>query len=358
MDEGLLNDAAILIVDDQETNVTLLTSVLEAYGFRNLIATTSSSQVLELCATRRPDLVLLDFQMPPPDGLEVLGQLEAWRQGPARLPVVMLTADSSRETRQRALAGGASDFLNKPFDPSEVVLRIRNLLTTRLLQQEVLAQNRLLEERVRERTRDLEDARLEIVDRLALASEYRDDSTGQHTQRVGALAERLAGRLGLDDDVVELIRRAAPLHDVGKLGIPDAILLKPGRLTAVEFEVMKTHVPIGSEILGRSRSALLQMSEEIARTHHERWDGSGYPEGLRGEAIPVTGRIVAVSDVFDAMTHERPYQPAHTVEEALDEIRRLAGREFDPRVVEALVPAATAAEQGPSIPLHLVAEAR
>ena len=190
---------------------------------------------------------------------------------------------------------------------------------------------------MRERTQDLEEARLELIERLALAAEYRDDATGEHTQRVGRVTGLIAAELGLPHETVELIRLAARLHDVGKLGLSDVILLKQGALTPVEFEVMKLHVTIGADILGRSRSRLLQLSEEIALTHHERWDGTGYPSGLKGEEIPIGGRIVAVADVFDAMTHHRPYKNPVSPEGALAEIRRAAGRQFDPRVVDAFV---------------------
>jgi putative two-component system response regulator len=335
VDDASVKQARILIVDDQPANIAVLERLLDVSDFTNVVSTTDSSQVVSICAQDEPDIVLLDLQMPPPDGFEVMRMLEPWTRGSTRLPILVLTADTNPETKRRALSLGANDFLSKPFDLSEVVLRVRNLLLTRLLQQELRDQNRLLEQRVRERTRDLEEARLEIIERLALAGEYRDDATGEHTQRVGRVSALIAAELGLDEETVELIRRAAPLHDVGKLGISDMILLKPGKLTPVEFEVMKLHVSIGSEVLGRSRSRLLQLSEEIARTHHERWDGSGYPAGLKGETIPLSGRIVAVADVFDAIIHKRPYKDASPPEQALAEITNLSGVHFDPQVVEA-----------------------
>ena len=335
MDEQAILQARILIVDDQEANVTLLERLLAVSDFVNVATTTDSSKAVELCAELEPDLVLLDLQMPPPDGFEVMSQLAPWTQGSTRLPILVLTADATRETKRHALAVGATDFLSKPFDTTEVVLRIRNLLLTRLLQVELRDQNKLLERRVQERTRDLEEARLEILERLAFAAEYRDDATGQHAQRIGRLAALVARELGLPDETVELIRRAAPLHDVGKLGLSDAVLLKQGHLTPEEMEAMKLHTIIGGEILGRSRLPLLRMSEEIALAHHERWDGSGYPAGLKGDEIPLAGRIVAVADAFDVLTQRRtdPVLP----EEALAEIRRLAGRQFDPRVAEVLL---------------------
>jgi putative two-component system response regulator len=332
IDEAAVESARILVVDDQAPNVTLLERLLDVSGFGNVVSTTDSSRVLGLCAEAEPDLILLDLQMPAPDGFEVMTQLAPWIHGPTRLPILVLTADTTREAKQRALSLGATDFLSKPFDTTEVVLRIRNLLTTRLLQLELRGQNRLLDRRVRARTRDLEEARFEIADRLALAAEYRDDTTGEHTRRVGRAAAIVAREFGLEDELVELLRRAAPLHDVGKLAIADSILLKHGPLTPVEYEVMKVHATVGSEILGRSRSRLLQVAEEIALTHHERWDGSGYPAGLKGEAIPISGRIVAIVDVFDALTHRRPYKEAWTVGDAVGEIIRLGGSHFDPQL--------------------------
>jgi putative two-component system response regulator len=352
VDEQSILGARLLIVDDQEVNVMLLESLLEVSGFESVASTTDSSRAVDLCAQLEPDLVLLDLDMPPPDGFEVMSQLAPWVQGRPRLPVLVLTADATPETKRRALAAGATDFLTKPFDTTEVVLRIRNLLATRLLQVELRDQNRLLEQRVRERTRDLEEARLEILERLAFAAEYRDDATGEHAQRIGRLSALVARRLDLQGEAVELIRHAAPLHDVGKLGLSDSVLLKQGKLSPDEYEAMKLHTSLGAEILGRSRSSLLRMSEEIALNHHERWDGGGYPAGLRGDEIPISARIVAVADAFDAMTRRREPMSA---EEALAELRRLAGEQFDPMVVEALAALGTDPLADPDDVLELVA---
>jgi PAS domain S-box-containing protein/putative nucleotidyltransferase with HDIG domain len=196
-------------------------------------------------------------------------------------------------------------------------------------------QSEILEQRVRERTQALEESRLETLKRLAVAAEYRDDDTHQHTERVGRTAAMIANSLGLPSETIAVIRRAAPLHDIGKVGIPDAVLLKPGRLTAEEFEAMQEHVTIGAKILAEGRFAVVRFARVIALSHHERWDGTGYPQGLRGEEIPIAGRLVAVADVFDALTHERPYKRAWSVDEAVEEIRQLAGTHFDPQVVEA-----------------------
>ncbi len=330
-------DRRVLIIDDEPSNVRLLEQVLRAAGYTNIRGATSSPDVLQLYAEFRPDILLLDLHMPGLTGFEVMEQLRPVVRAGEFFPILMLTGDATAESKQRALSGGAKDFLTKPFDQAEVLARVRNLLETQTLHHRARRQNRLLESKVRARTRDLEDARTEILERLALAAEFRDDSTGQHTRRVGRTSALLAQALGLPDDEVELIRRAAPLHDVGKIGIPDAVLLKPGKLNPDEFRVMQTHTLIGGRILGKGRSPLLLMAERIALTHHECWDGGGYPLGLRGDAIPLVGRIVSVADVFDALTHERPYKRAWSAEDAAAEIGRLGGRKFDPRVVAAFL---------------------
>jgi putative two-component system response regulator len=333
--EADLYSARILIVDDQESNVILLERLLAGSGYTNVAGTTDSSVALELCESEAPDIVLLDLQMPAPDGFEVMRLLEASSGGPVRVPILVLTADASPDTKQRALSSGASDFLNKPFDVTEAYLRIRNLLTTRFLQLQLQQQNETLERKVAERTRELENARLEILQRLALAAEYRDDATYEHTERVASIAAALASQLGLSREETELIRLAAPLHDIGKLAVSDAILLKHGILTDEERELMRVHTSAGAGILAGSTSDILRLAETIALTHHEWWDGNGYPLGLEGESIPLCGRIVALADVFDALTHDRPYKRAWPVERALDEVHRLRATQFDPDVVAA-----------------------
>ena len=230
---------------------------------------------------------------------------------------------------------GATDFVCKPFDPTEVRLRVRNLLQIRRLQLDSERQNELLSLRVAERTRDLDVARSELLDRLALAAEYRDDETQEHARRIGRTSGLIAERLGLSRETSELMVRAAPLHDVGKIGIPDSILLKPTRLTREEFAVMKCHARIGAELLEGGRSPVLRLASEIALSHHERWNGGGYPSGLAGEAIPLSGRIVAVADVFDALSHARPYKGAWPLDQALYEVCDREGPQFDPAVVKA-----------------------
>ncbi len=334
VEEATLKRARILIVDDEPANVLLLERLLGRTGYHNLITTTESSEVVALCTQSPPDLILLDLHMPSPDGFEVMRLLAPWLR--ARwLPVIVLTADTTRDAKKKALSGGAKDFLVKPLDAIEVLLRIENLLETRFLHLELRRQALALEQQVYEQHEDLGDARLEMLQRLALASEYRDDDTGQHAQRVGRISGLVARVLGLDAEEVGLIRYAATLHDVGKIAVPDHVLLKPARLTQSELELMQTHVWAGAQMLANSRSPLLRVAEQIAQTHHEWWDGTGYLAGLRGQEIPLAGRIAAIADVFDALTHDRPYKGAVSIDEALVEIRALSGRQFDPGVVEA-----------------------
>jgi putative two-component system response regulator len=354
---ALRPDAHILIVDDEPTNVLLLQRILKSAGYTRVSVANDGYAAIAQCQSESFDLVLLDLMMPGCDGFGVLERL-ARQLEDEQLPVMMLTADVSRGAKQRALDMGAKDFLTKPLDGVEVLLRVKNLLETRFLNLELREQNRHLEQRVAERTqalsesydrlaasnaqlkksqRAVEDSQMEVLNRLAQAAELRDDDTGQHTHRVGELACRMATHLGVDCDHVELIRQTAPLHDVGKIGISDTILLKPGRLTPEEFAVMKTHTIIGAQLLSAGQSPFMRMAEVIALSHHERFDGNGYPNGLTGDDIPLEGRIVSVADVFDALTHERPYKRAWSPQEALDEIQKGAGTQFDPDVVKAFL---------------------
>ena len=330
-----LKTARILIVDDEAANIMLLEHILEREGFENIESLCDSRQVLPRFLVQAPDIILLDLRMPHFTGFEVMEQLRPHIAENQFLPIVMLTADVTANAKTSALEKGVADFLTKPIDYREVLLRVRNLLRTHFLQLRVAEQNQVLEDRVRERTQELQVSQLETLERLALASEYRDDDTGQHVHRVSNNCALLAGALGWDDERIELLRKAAPLHDVGKIGIPDEVLLKPGKLTPEEWELMKSHTVIGARILSGSHFPLLQMAESIALTHHEKWDGTGYTPGVSSEEIPLEGRIVAVADVFDALTHERPYKRAWPVGEAVEEIQSQAGRHFDPNVVEA-----------------------
>ena len=276
----VFRNARILIVDDEPVNVDLLRRLLERAGFSRIESTNDSRQAVDLYVKFRPDLILLDLHMPHRDGLEVMDELNQIAEA-SYLPILMLTGDDTPEAKREALSRGAKDFLNKPFHSDEVLLRIGTLLETRFLYLQIQSQNQILEAKVRDRTRELEAAQIEIIERLARAAEFRDDNTGQHTERVGQMAALLARQIGLSDTQVSLIRRAAPLHDVGKIGIPDSILLKLGKLTPEEFELVKTHTTIGARILSGSRFTILRLAEEIAYNHHERWDGSGYA-GING----------------------------------------------------------------------------
>jgi putative two-component system response regulator len=336
MERDLLTSAHILIIDDQPANVALLEGILEEEDFNSHRSVIDPREALPAFLDYLPDLILLDLQMPFMDGFDVMKQLRGCISPNDFLPILVLTADIAPEAKRRALSEGALDFLTKPFDAMEVVLRIRNLLQTRSLHLQLQGQNHLLDQKVRERTAELEATQVEILERLALAAEYRDDDTGQHTQRVGETAARIAEALGWAVQDVELIRRAAPLHDVGKIAISDSILLKPGPLTSEELERMKMHTQLGAKILSGGRFPLLQLAEQIALTHHERWDGSGYM-GLSQENIPIAGRIVAVADVFDALISERPYKKPWPLHEAIQEIRNQSERQFDPRVVQAFL---------------------
>jgi putative two-component system response regulator len=330
-----LSDLRILVVDDEPNNVLLLTGILERAGYTRVESTTDPTEIVGMFTREPADLVLLDLRMPEIDGFELMRRLAPLTADGMRVPMLVLTADRGEDTKREALACGARDFLGKPYDQTELLLRVKNLLQVRSLQRELHERNLALEDAVADRTAELEQARLEILARLALAAEYRDDATQQHAWRIGCTSAMLAARLRLPGETVELIQRAAPLHDVGKIGIPDSVLLKAGTLTRAERERIQEHTTIGAEILSGSETPVLRMAEEIALTHHERWNGNGYPRHLQGEEIPLAGQIVAVADVFDALTHHRPYQAAWPVNHAVDEICQQAGEHFDPRVVEA-----------------------
>jgi len=331
-----LHEARILIIDDQPANTLLLEGILEEGDYQAYRSITDSRKALPVFLEYQPDLILLDLQMPYLDGFGVMKQLRSRIPLDTFFPILVLTADINPETKRQALTEGATDFLTKPFDATEVILRIRNLLQTRTLYRQLQDQNQVLDKKVHERTMELEETQIEILERLALAAEYRDDDTGQHTKRVGHMSAQIAKALSLPPAEVELIRRAAPLHDVGKIAIPDAILLKPGRLTHEEFAHMKTHTTLGAKMLSGGRFPLLHMAKEIALTHHEHWSGKGYM-GLQEESIPIAGRIVTIADVFDALTNERPYKKAWPRDEAIAEIQRQSELQFDPRVVQAFL---------------------
>lgn len=321
--------ARILVVDDSDMNLRLMRRILGSAGYEHLMTSSDASDVPSMVQQFQPDLILLDLHMPGKDGFEVLKDLEPALNA-SFLPVLMLTGDLSPDVKRLALSLGAKDFLAKPFDTAEIVLRIHNLLETRLLYVD-------MESRVRRRTRELEQSQVEILERLARAAELRDDDTGRHTQRVGELSARLADAAGMPSAQVHLMRMAARLHDLGKIGIPDSILRKPGRLTGEEMDVIRSHTTIGAQMLSGGKSDLILMAERIAYSHHEWWNGEGYPRRLSEHSIPIEARIVGLADFFDAVSHARPYRNAWPLDRVLDEVRELAGTHFDARLVEVLL---------------------
>jgi len=348
-------DATIVFVDDEEVNLTLLGRILERQGYERLVSCDDPRKVPDLIREHGADLLITDIHMPGLDGMELISQVVAARPEDDWFPIAVITADLSPEAEREALSRGAKDFITKPFKATQIQLRVHNLLQTRFLHEALRRHNEHLEDLVRDRTRELETARMDLLERLALAAEFRDYVTGRHTQRVGELAALLAAHLGMPEDEVELLRRAAPLHDVGKIGIPDAILLKPGRLSDDEYGTMKEHVDVGVRLLAQGQSELMVLAEEVALSHHERWDGSGYPRGLAGDEIPLVGQIVAVADVFDTLINVRPYKSAWPVETAVAEIRRKSGSWFSPRLVEAFM---TVLAENPDLLEQLEREAR
>ena len=325
----------ILVVDDEPLGVKLIHRVLGAARYDNIVSTTDASHAISLARTSPPDLILLDLHMPGFDGFDVLEGLRTVLPQREFIPVIVLTGDLISDTRRRALAAGATDFLTKPFDAGELVLRIHNMLQTRLLYLSLAEQKDALQAALSRRDCELEEARLELLERLALAAELRDTETGRHMQRVGELSQTLALRVGLDEDTARNIGRAAPLHDIGKIGVPDGTLFKGGPLSTHELDIMRSHTIIGARLLSGCKSTVMQTAAAIARHHHERWNGTGYPDKLSGKQIPLAARIVAVADVFDALVNDRPYRKAWTQEAAIQLILAGSGTHFDPEVVKA-----------------------
>ena len=350
--DASVKNSTIMIVDDESLNIKIVRKHLKNVGYSHFVSTEDASQALGMIHFERPDVVLLDVMMPEVNGLEIL---EAMGSDPEiqHIPVIILTAANDPNTRLRALELGATDFLTKPVDLSELAVRVRNALIVRAHHLHLANYSARLEHQVRLRTAQLAESRREVIHVLACAAEYRDSDTGNHVIRVGRYAAVIAEQLGLDDDQVELIEQAAILHDVGKMGIPDSILLKPGRLDPDEIEQMKQHCQYGMKILhgvpcnsdshnkngllSRSiaKSPVLEMAATIAICHHEQWDGSGYPNGLKGDEIPLVGRITAVADVFDALRSRRPYKPEVPWEECHQILEEGRGSHFDPAVLDA-----------------------
>lgn len=333
MRNEFLNRECILIVDDEPANLKLLDKMLRSQGYQSLVLVDDPRVAVDLYRITQPALILLDINMPHLDGYQVMEQLKALND-PLLPPIVILTAQHGKDYLLRALAAGARDFIGKPFDRNELLMRVRNLLDAQMAHRLMYNQKNVLEDMVQARTEELRRTRLQIVQRLGMAAEYRDEETGNHILRMSHSCALLAGAVGWSEDDCDLILNASPMHDIGKIGIPDAIMLKPGKFEPHEWEIMQTHAAIGGKLLEGDDSTLMCMAREIALTHHEKWDGSGYPNGLAGEAIPQSGRIAALADVFDALTSVRPYKKAWTVEAAVDLIKDNNGKHFEPALVE------------------------
>lgn len=323
----------ILIVDDHEPNIELLKCMLEMHGFNKILTTTDSREVVDLYLNSQPDLILLDLKMPHLDGFQVLEQLNQATEGDF-LPVIMITAQNDQENKMRALELGAREFIGKPFNQSEVITRIKNILEIKRLHNSVKDQNRILEKKVEERTQELKDLQLELIWRLLKAAEFRDDTTGNHISRIGYYSKELGRLAGLNNQTCEKLLHASMMHDIGKVGIPDHILLKADKLTEEEWEKMKEHTIKGAKILSGSHSDIIQMAEIIALTHHEKWNGTGYPLQLKGEEITIESRITAVCDVFDALLSLRPYKAKWPLEAVVEEMKKLSGVALDPRLTQ------------------------
>ena len=333
-----LSNSSIAICDDSITNVMILSKLVESEGIKNIHSFTDPRKVVPFLKERKGDidLLILDIEMPHMTGFDVINAIAAEFPGQRNFPILVITGLRDKEVRTQALTVGANDFIGKPFDQLEVVLRVRNLLG---VQHALRIQTQLAEQLEREvvkRTDELNKANDLLVYLLALAGEMRDNETGRHVARVGRYSRILAEGIGLPPELCFLIEKAAPLHDIGKIGIPDSILHKNGRLDESERETMNSHTTKGLQLLGEygHDSMLIQMAASIALNHHERWDGTGYPKGMMGESIPVEGRIVAIADVFDALTTRRPYKEPWPLEKTSAFLRENAGKHFDPAVVD------------------------
>ena len=331
--EADIRKAKILVIEDDEISIRMLETILKKAEYHNVKSLTDARDACLVYQKFQPDLVLLDLNMPYLNGFEVMHQLKEFNPH-QYLPILMITEEENPKIRLQALESGAKDFLNKPYERVEVLLRIHNMLEVRLLHNQIHNQNKLLEAKVLKRTKELYDTRLEVIQRLARAAEFRDKETGHHIVRMSRYCSALAKSIGMSERHRELLLTASPLHDIGKIAIPDSILLKPAKLEPEEWQVMKSHAQVGFELLSESRSAFMKMAANIALTHHEKWDGTGYPQQLKENKIPLVGRICGLCDVFDALTSSRPYKKAWTFAEAVEEIKKQKGKHFDPDLVE------------------------
>ena len=336
-----MNDKpCILVVDDQVPNVELLEAHLVQEGYELIKASNGEEALAKLSGTPI-DLILLDVMMPGMDGFEVTRRI---RQDEAHrlLPIILVTALKETEDRVKGIEAGCDDFLSKPFDKMELLARVRSLLKVKAYNDLLGNYRKELESEVAKRTEELKQAfekikaaSLDTIYRLSMAAEYKDEDTGTHIMRMSHYAAAVARRMGLDENAIETILYASPMHDIGKIGIPDLILLKPAKLAPLEWEIMKQHTTIGAKILKGSDAEFIKLGEVIAQGHHEKWDGSGYPKNLKGAEIPLACRIVAIADVFDALTSKRPYKEPFSVEKSLAIIMEGRGIQFDPDVVDA-----------------------
>lgn len=323
----------VAIVDDTPVNLLLMEKLVARQPDCIPVPFGDPAAGLRWCLDNEPDLIIVDYMMPVMDGLEFIQRVRAMHDRDD-VPILMVTANHERQTRYDALMRGANDFLTKPIDKHEFEPRVRNMLRLRQAHLDTRARAEILAEEVRRATAEIFQRERETITRLARAAEFRDPETGAHIQRMARYSALIAERLGMSRAEVDNILQAAPMHDVGKLGIPDYILLKPGRLNPEEREIMKQHAMIGHDILKDSASLVVQLGASIALSHHEKYDGTGYPGGLAGERIPIEGRIVAVADVFDAITSERPYKRSWPIDEAVAFLREGRGTHFDPVCVD------------------------
>lgn len=326
----------VLIIDDTEINLILFSALVKKLDDCEAVPFGNAKDALQWAKDNVPDLVIVDYMMPDLDGLEFI-RLIREVAGRKMVPVLMITANDQKEIRYRALDIGANDFLTKPVDKVEFLARAKNMLSLNQARKQLADHASWLAGEVRKATKEIVERERETVYRLSKAAEYRDPETGAHILRMAHFSQLIAREMGLSLEDQSLLLEAAPMHDIGKVGIADKILLKPGRLDHEEFEVMKQHAMFGYELLKGSSSRVLHAGAEIARGHHEKFDGSGYPAGLKGEEIPIFSRIVAVADVFDALTSERPYKKAWTLEAAVDFLNDGAGTHFDPECVKAFL---------------------
>lgn len=364
--ETLGQTAKLMIVDDEPVNVKVVQKHLKLAGYRQFVTSTDSRTVMETIAAEMPDVVLIDIMMPHVSGLEILQKVRD-DERLVHIPVIVLTASDNEQIKMEALKLGAAEFLSKPVNASELIVRVRNALLLKVQHDRLKNHALELENQVRRRTAELAASRLELIHCLARAAEFRDNETGHHVVRVGRYAEIIARQLGLNEEFVELIGHAAPLHDMGKVGIPDSVLLKPGKLLPEEVEIMrkhslfgkrtfepmtedeyqtfKEHTFMGEKIMDVQTSPIITVAAAIALTHHEKWDGTGYPNGLKGEEIPLVGRITAVADVFDALSSKRPYKPAFELERCFKIMNEGRGTHFDPNVLDAFLASREAVAQ-------------